>query len=346
MMFYGGHENEMTTSQTLPMVFCFAGQGAQYFHMGRTVFDEHATFRKWMLIGNEVVRDRHGYSVIDAIYDSERRLGELFDRLEETHPAIFMIQYALAQFLLGEGLRPNRLFGVSLGEITAMAVADMATFEPVLRSVSDQPAIYRRTCDPGGMVAVLGPTSLYDELPGVAEMSEIAGINAGEHFVLSAPSEALGDLESALRSRDVIFQRLPVPFAFHSRWIDPARAACQELFTLAHRKPLWPCWSSSTSGPITADSEDLRWKIVREKMDVRGTIQSIEAEGGAIYIDLSPSGTLAAILPQVFLPESRSKAFPILSPYGGVEKRLAKVLDFVGRGAQGTEDGHYRLPTE
>lgn len=319
----------MASSSKLPLVFCFAGQGSQYHHMAAELYREHAVFRQWMLIGDEVVRERHGFSVVDATYDPARRLVDPFDRLEETNPATFLVQYALAKLLLHHGLRPDRLFGVSLGEITAMTVAGMASFETVLGSVSDQPAVYRRTCEPGGMIAVLGAPELHAELPQLNSRSEIAGINADGHFVLAAPDAELDTVEAALRDREVPYQRLPVPFAFHSRWVEPAAAACRELFAFTARAPRWPCWSSCTAAPVGADAPDLPWRIVRQAMNVRTTVRAMEAEGGAIYLDLSPSGTLAAILPQVFDAHSPSRTMSILSPFGGDMKRLAKTLDLV-----------------
>ncbi|MDP6709616.1 MAG: acyltransferase, partial [Alphaproteobacteria bacterium] len=62
---------------------------------------------------------------------------------------------------------------------------------------------------------------------------------------------------------------------------------------------------------------------------VRATLRALEADGGAIYIDLSPSGTLAAILPQVLDANSPSRILSILSPFGGDLKRLSKTLELV-----------------
>lgn len=313
----------------LPLIFCFAGQGSQYHQMAADLFRGHDVFREWMRIGDDVVRDRHGFSVIEAIYADDRRLIDPFERMEETHPAIFLVQYALAKLLIHQNVRPAALFGVSLGEITAMTVAGATSFENVLGAVSDQPAVFRQNCAPGGMVAVLGAPALHAEIADLREQSEIAGINADGHFVLSAPAEALDKIDDVLRGRDVPFQRLPTPFAFHSRWIEPAAAACRDLFDGTARQPNWPCWSSCTGARLQPQTPDLPWRIAREQMHVQKTVQAIEAEGGALYLDLSPSGTLAAILPQVIEDGSPSRVMSILSPFGGNEKRLVAAVELL-----------------
>ena len=321
----------MKSSDKLPLVFCFGGQGSQYRHMAAELFKRNDVFRRWMSVGDEVVRERHGFSVIRAIYDPTRSRAEAFAEFEETHPAIFMVQYALAKALLHSGVEPDRLFGVSLGEITSLAVSGMATFEPVLRAVSDQPGVYRETCEPGGMTAVLGPPALHSELRLLETESEVAGVNSDEHFVLSAPLAALDAAERELRNRDIAIHRLPVPFAFHSRWVDPAAERCRALFGFNIRAGRYPCWSSRAQGPIADVSAETIWEAVRGPMNVRDTVRRMEAEGGALYLDLSPSGTIAAILPQIFEKGSRSRALSILSPFGGEEKRLAAVFDAVAR---------------
>lgn len=319
----------MRSSDKLPLVFCFGGQGSQYRHMASELFQGNDVFRRWMTIGDEVVRERHGFSVIRAIYDPARSRAEPFADLEETHPAIFIVQYALAKLLLSHGVEPDRLFGVSLGEITSLAVSGIATFEPVLRAVSDQPGVYRDICVRGGMTAVLGSPALHGELRLLETESEVAGVNSDAHFVLSAPVAGLNAVERELRNRDIAIHRLPVPFAFHSRWVEPAAERCRALFGFTIREGRYPCWSSRAKGPIEAVSADTIWESIRGPMYVRDTVRKMEAEGGALYLDLSPSGTIAAILPQIFEKDSRSRALSILSPFGGEEKRLAAVLDAI-----------------
>lgn len=55
----------------------------------------------------------------------EGRSGTPFWRKLESHPAIFMVEYALVRSLMAGGLEPDLLLGVSLGELTAAAVAGM-----------------------------------------------------------------------------------------------------------------------------------------------------------------------------------------------------------------------------
>lgn len=318
--------------QPLPMIFCFAGQGSQYFGMAAELLAEDAVFRHWMQAGDAVIAARHGFSVLDEIHGGGRRVAVPFDRLEASHPALFLVQYALAKVLQHHGLRPDLLLGVSLGEIVAQAVAGMIGFETALNAVADQPAQFRRACPPGGMVAVLAPAALHADIPALAARSEVAGITSPKHFILSALADDLDEIEAELRRRDVVFQRLPVPFAFHSRFIDAAEADCRAATApLRRESPFWPVWSCCTASVTGTAAPDLIWRIVRQPMQVQRTIATLEAQGGALYVDLSPSGTLATVFRHCLDKDSPSRLLSVLSPFGGDRDRLTKTIDILRR---------------
>ncbi len=284
-------------------------------------------FRQWMETGDDLVRQSMGFSLLERLYGPQALPGQPFDQLEASHPAIFLVQYAMAKVMIGHGIRPDLLLGVSLGEFTAQAVAGMMPFATALGAVCQQPALFFRTCPAGGMIAVLASPDLWTASPTLSAKSELAGINSDSHFVLAALHADLGEIEDELRRLAVPFQRLPVPFAFHSRFVAPAEQAWRESFGgMARDTPFWPVWSACDIGPIGPADADQGWRIVRQGMKVQETIAKLEAKGGAVYVDLSPSGTLAALLRQGLPPGSTSRLLSVLSPFGGDRERLNKTL--------------------
>jgi bacillaene synthase trans-acting acyltransferase len=308
------------------IVFCLGGQGSQYHHMAADLLASDAVFRDCMHEGDRFLRDRHGLAVLAALYDPEKRASEPFDRLEVTHPAIFLMQYALARSLRARGLEPDLVLGVSLGEFVAMAIAGMMSFEAALDAVASLPPLLQASCEPGGMIAVLASSTL-GNAPELARRSEIAGIGSGKTFVLTAPAGELAAIEQILRDRRATFQRMPVPLAFHSRWIEPAEERCRALFAkVALGRPRIPCLSSSAPEPVDAGTPDLLWRTLREPMNVGARIAELEAQGGAVYVDLSPTGANAALARQSFAKGTVSRLAPVVSPFGGNVARLASVI--------------------
>jgi bacillaene synthase trans-acting acyltransferase len=325
------------STQNLPVVFLFAGQGSQYFRMGAEMFRKHPVFREWLWIGDRMLHDRFGFSVIRAIQGEGRQLHEPFDCLRETHPAIFLMQYALAKVLEHHGVFPDRLVGVSLGEIVAMTVAEMLPFEAALMSVAAQPQVFAQTCSPGGMMAVLADPQLHTRNATLAAHSEMAGISTDRHFVLAGPTQGMHEIAEELERLNVLWQMLPVPFAFHSRWIESARQACQATTeNLRLLAPRWPVFSTALQerlgpGGFNLPASDLFWRILRGPMRLRETLAGIEMAGGAIYVDLSPSGTLAGRARQMLAAGSPSRFYQLLTPFGEDLLLVDKFLRFLDR---------------
>jgi bacillaene synthase trans-acting acyltransferase len=303
----------------------FSGQGSHYFQMGRALFEHHAVFRDWMLRLDGTVRAQCGESVVEQLYDG-RSSGEIFDRTLLTHPAIFMIEYALVQSLRHAGVFPDLVLGASLGSWAAAASAGCIDFEPALKAVVQQARAFDAHCEPGGMIAVLANAALFDE-DFFRERSELAAVNFSTHFVVSAPRERLPEIEAELQRRNVVYQRLAVSQAFHSRWIDPARQAfaaiSRETVFRQARIPLVCC---ERGGLIAELPAEYSWHVARNPIRFREAVAAIERLGAHRYVDVGPAGTLATFLKYQLPPGSGSKRYSVLSPYGRDRENLAALL--------------------
>jgi bacillaene synthase trans-acting acyltransferase len=305
-------------------VFMFAGQGSQYHQMGKQLFELNVVFREWMIRLDNLAQKISGRRVIDAIYSSSK--SEVFDRTLFTHPAIFMLEYSLAQCLIHEGVKPDLMLGASLGSFAAATVGGYIEVEDAMAAVIEQAAAFEASCERGGMVAVLADPSLYNE-DFLHERSEMAGVNFSSHFAVSATQTALDAIESALKLRGLIHQRLAVSFAFHSRWIESAR----ERFTSFMRSlslgkgalPLVCCEQAATLMDLP---HDFFWRVVRRPIRFQEAVAYLEQQGRHRYIDVGPSGTLATFVKYGLPKGSESTAHAILTPYGQDQKTLAALL--------------------
>lgn len=282
----------------------------------------YPVFKQWMDIGDRIVQNAQGFSVLDIIYSQEHGIGDPFDRLEHSHPALFITQFAAAKLLQDQGIRPDLLLGASLGEVVAMSVSGIMPFETALRAVARQPALFEKSVPKGALIGALAPASVRSHSNLLSETTEVAGVNGDRHCILACRKADLEAVLGELRRLDISFQILPVPFAFHSRWIEPAKQDYLNTVAGLHfETPFWPVWSSCLGHDVQQADGRILWDIVRQPIQLQTTLHAIEARGGARYIDLSPSGTLAAVFRQELPERSASEVVPLMSPYGGDLKR-------------------------
>ncbi len=309
----------------LPKVFMFSGQGSQYFHMGKPLFDGNSVFRHWLLKMDSVVQDRTSRSVVQALYNPIRNKSEPFDELSLSHPAIFMVEYALALTLIESGVRPDLVLGASLGTFAAAALAGAVSMEDALSAVIDQAAIIESCGTSGGMIAVLADAALFHDL-GLSRHCDLAALNFPSHFAVSAPSQNLGAVEQILRQRGLVYQRIPVSYAFHSRWVDSAQAACMQRFrALPASRPEIPFICCAETGEIDSLTPEAWWQVIRKPIDFQATIARLQARGSFTYVDAGPSGTLATFLKYILPADAKPRVHSILGPFGRDAEALAAV---------------------
>lgn len=311
----------------------FSGQGSQYFQMGKELYASHPVFRRTVEQGDALVGQQLGRSLKAEIYGRPRH--QLFDEIRFSHPALLVIQYAVYQTLVSEGIEPALVWGSSLGELIAAVAADAWSFESALAVVMEQARLVEAHCPPGGMLAILGDTALYDQLRDRGHAIALAGVNFKTHFTISADNGTLERVEAQLKARDVSFLRLPVRYAFHSAAIDPAKEYfvrfCSTM-PMNHRLR-WPFLSGTQGKYVDEITPAYFWAVVRGPMGFSETMQRLEAQGPSVFVDCGPSGTLATFAKYGLRESSASTCFAILTPFHQGIQKLAQLKEYVVRQA-------------
>jgi len=301
-------------------VLSFAGQGCHHAGMARELFEGDARFRSSMRHADSVVRERCGESVLPVLFAEGAAGNGPSWRLLHSHVAIFMVEHALATSLVERGLQLDMVLGASLGTYAAAAAAGYLDGDDALLAVVEQALAVEQHAEPGRMIAVVGEPRRYldDEL---LTLCEVGARHFATHTVLSLPEANGAEVESLLQRRGVAFQRLPVAFPFHSRWVDAAQAPYEAflrtLATKAGRVPLACCASGDV---LHAVPQGHFWSVVRDTIRLPETLDAIGTPEGYRYVDVSPGGMMATLL-KYALPAG-AQIHSILSPAGGDLARL------------------------
>lgn len=121
----------------------------------------------------------------------------------------------------------------SLGEYTALAIANALSLEDMLRIVAGRAKLMTTLCEPASSTMIacrLSPTEaekMIEEHPGLSKFS-VACRNSSNDCVLAGPLDDIATLEESFRNQ-VKATKLDVPYGFHSVAMDPIVEPLKEL---------------------------------------------------------------------------------------------------------------------
>lgn len=301
----------------------FSGQGSQYYQMAADLYAGDAAFRAAMDRCSAHAAPALGTSLTHLIFQPRADRFAPFDRTLHTHPALFSIQFSLAQSLLARGRRPDRLLGYSLGEWVAQAVAGALAPETALDLLIAQARLVESATPAGGMLAVVAPETIRDEQPAIFDRTWVAAHNFNRHFVVSGLTAEIDAADAALRAQGVTTQRVPVSRPFHSPYMDAIQPAHQAaLHAVTFQPPAMPIVSCRGVDVTAADPADTLWRAAREPMAFTRTVAMLEAAGAPTYVDCGPSGTLATFVKYNLPRDAARRAVPLITPFGHNVERV------------------------
>ncbi|MBD2522068.1 type I polyketide synthase [Nostoc sp. FACHB-133] len=211
-----GIHHGQASQQTKKIAFLFTGQGSQYCHMGRQLYQTQPSFRQTLDQCDTLLQPLLGESILQVIF-SDNLEDTRLDQTAYTQVALFAIEYALAQLWLSWGIRPHAVLGHSVGEYVAACIAGIFSLEDALKLIVQRAALMQRLPQGGGMAAVF--TTLEQVTPLIADYPQqlsIAAINGEYSIVLSGELEILTTVLQKLESQGIETRRLQVSHAFHS----------------------------------------------------------------------------------------------------------------------------------
>ncbi len=292
------------------VVFMFTGQGAQYPGMSRRLYEGSPLFRDIIdrcdtLLG----ADAQGRSLRTVLFAPASDDAAIHDTAW-TQPALFAVEYALAQLWQSWGIAPAAVIGHSAGEYVAACVAGVFTLEEGLALIAERGRLMQALPPGGTMAAVFAPAGTVREAIGDRnERLAIAAINAPDSVVVSGTTDDVEALLAELAQRHVEGQRLFVSLAAHSPLVEPALDAMQACAArVTMRAPRLPvAWNLTGGAALPGGAPDaVYWRRhLREPVRFADGLAALRREGYRVFLEVGPHPTLGA-LGQRCLPEDDS----------------------------------------
>jgi len=287
-------------AQSPELVFLFPGQGAQHLQMGRALYAQAPLFRSLVDQCAEKLRPRLGLDLRHCLFPSasdERVAAESLAQTALTQPALFVVEYAMAQLWMSWGLQPTAMLGHSVGEYVAACLAGVFSLEDALDLIAERGRLMQ-ALPTGAMTAVaMAESALPPEV--LAQGCSLAAVNAEGLCVLAGPVACIAAAEQLLQARGVGVRRLQVSHAFHSAMVEPALPAFEAaLARVTLHPPRLPFISNLSGRFITAEEATSPAYWVRH---LRGTVRfadgldSLLATPGRLLLEVGPGEVLTSL---------------------------------------------------
>jgi acyl transferase domain-containing protein/acyl carrier protein len=287
------------------LVWLFPGQGSQYVNMGRELYDTEAVFRDVIDRGCEHLRSRLDQDLRSLLYPTEAGDPAILNQTCYAQPAIFLVEYALAQLWLSWGVRPDALIGHSIGEYVAATLAGVLTFEQALTLVVVR-SQWMQACPPGVMlsVALSEPEVKASLAARMGEPVDLAASNAPRLCVVSGTAAAIAPLEAQWSAEGVACRRLPTSHGFHSALMEAAIVPLTEqLRQLTLHPPTTPIVSNLTGTWLTAEQaiDPGYWgNHLRHTVRFADGMATVLHQGNWLGLEVGAGQTLGTLAKQQF----------------------------------------------
>lgn len=291
-----------------PVIFLLPGQGAQYPQMGRDLYEVEPLFRQQVDDAAEKLRPILGLDLCTLLYPEPEQVEAAQQQLQQTwlaQPALFVVEYALAQLWMAWGIKPQALLGHSLGEYVAACLAGVFSLEDALSLVAARGRLMQQML-PGKMLAVfLSEEALQHYL---GDSLWLAAHNGPELSVVSGTSVAISNLQAQLQAQGIAYRPLHTSHAFHSPMMAPAlEPLLAQVQQMALNPPQIPLISNVTGTWITAAAatDPNYWtRHLCQPVRFSEGVQKVTAQGHTLLLEVGPGRTLTTLARQHSLGEA------------------------------------------
>jgi [acyl-carrier-protein] S-malonyltransferase len=278
----------------------FSGQGAQRVGMGRSLYDNSASARALYDEANAVL----GYDFKKICFEGPE------DDLTQTRvcqPALYVVGLAAAKILEERGKLADcqAALGLSLGELTALAAAEVFDFATGLRLVAARGELMQKACEAtqGGMAALIGGDRALAEALAKECDIDLANLNCPGQIVVSGEADKVTKAIGLAKERGFkMAVPLKVAGAYHSRLMASASAAYAGVLKDAvFKEPRFTVYTNVTGAAVRAP-DDIKAALVRQIVSPvlwEDCQRAAQGQGITEFYECGPGAVLAGFAKRI-----------------------------------------------
>tara|TARA_B100001750_G_scaffold237267_1_gene242161 strand:+ start:750 stop:1724 length:975 start_codon:yes stop_codon:yes gene_type:complete len=289
-------------NSTIDAAYVFPGQGAQFVGMGRDLYQTSERAKEII----DSADDYLSFPLKQVMFEGPH--GEL-EKTENCQPAIMVVSLAyLAAFEekgLSDGFKPIVLAGHSLGEYTAMVVAEVMGFEEGVRLVRERGQLMQQASvdTEGSMAAIIGLSQTV--LQSICEdlNVQLANINSENQIVISGERTAVAKAVEKAKNNGA---RKSVPLnvfgAFHSHLMATAQSGLDyAVNAIDIKSPKIPIVANITAGKLSTAVE-IREELSKQLCSCvqwKDSVKTIIDMGVSTFLEFGPGRVLSGLVKRI-----------------------------------------------
>jgi len=289
-------------------VFMCSGQGAQKPGMGADLLAVPEVAQVFEAAGQVL-----GLDLVQlATQGSEEQITDTYNAQALTAA----VSVGVGQALKARGVQPSAVLGFSLGQVSALVLADMLSVEDTFKLLDVRARAMREACREreGAMLALLGATEqeaaeLVAQAAG-EDVLVIANYNCPGQLVLSGDVAAIDRAQALWSERPKSrCARLKTDGAFHSPLmqlaVEPIRQACEQL-TFA--EPSAPLICNTDAQPfVVAEAAERLSKQVVSAVRFQQSVEYLITQGETAFVETGFGGVLFNLMKRISKDVTRAK---------------------------------------
>ncbi len=281
--------------------FLFPGQASQKVGMGQDLYLSNSNVRKNFEIANDIM----GFDFKKIIFNGP---AEVLKKTIYTQPAIYLISVIIAKILIKKGINPQCAAGHSLGEYSALTIANAFDFESGFELVKLRSEAMQSSCEEedGTMAAVLGlDDATVEQICNDCDSGIVvaANFNCKGQVVISGESNLINEISQKLKeagAKKII--EINVGGAFHSPLMTSAKEKLKKkLNQTTLNDSTIPVYSNCTAKSVTKKNDILDSLINQIDNPVywHQSITNIKYDGFNNFIEVGPGKVLQTLCKRI-----------------------------------------------
>ncbi len=290
------------------VVFLFTGHGSQYLQMSRQLFETQPTYSAALNKCAEILKDYLDISLIEILFPEDD--SKWLDKMTYGQPALFAVEYALAQLWMAWGVKPTTVLGHSVGEYVAACIAGVFSLADGLKMVCARGRLMDSLPQAGEMESIFATEAIVNEViaPYGAEIS-IAAFNGPTNIVISGMPDKLNPILAKFAELDIKTRHLAVTQAAHSHFLDPIldefESVAQTVTYSPPRLGLISCLTGKMAQAEEVTNANYWRRHLRLPVRFADGIRTLYTEGYSHFVEIGPHPVLSGMAQRIDGAEDR-----------------------------------------